>query len=191
MDEVVPRHRPPSPEEARALGHPLRVGILQLAAQSALTNQQLATALGVSPGTSLYHVRILVKAGLLKAGEVRTGDGGALEKPYRSTGVTWWLDDPLKDADDDARLAPIRLFWDQLVSEPDLYVAPLATFLLHLTPDDVLELDRQLLDVIDRWVHTDADRRTDPLAVPHRGAIAAVRLSDLTPATDQAPTSEF
>lgn len=190
MDEAVPRRRPPTPEEARALGHPLRVGILQRAAQSAQTNQQLAIALDVSPGTCLYHVRILLKAGLLEADDVRTGEGGALEKPYRSTGLTWWLDDPLKDADDDARLTPLRMFWDQLVSRPDLYVAPLATFLLHLTPDDVLELDRQLLDVVDRWVHTDADRRRDPLAVPHRGAIAAVRLADLEPAPDRAPTSE-
>ena len=191
MDEAGPRRRPPTPDEARALGHPLRVRILQLATQGEVTNQQLASALDVSPGTSLYHVRILLRAGLLEAGDVRTGGGGALEKPYRSKGVTWWLDDPLKDAGDDARLAPLRLFWEELVSKPTVQVAPLATFLLHLTPDDVIELDRQLLDVVDRWVLSDADRRADPQAVPHRGAFAAVRLSDLSPAAGELPTSDI
>lgn len=149
--------------------------ILRLAAQGELTNQQLASALDVSPGTSLYHVRTLLKAGLLEAGDVRTGDRGALERPYKSTGVTWWLNDPLKDAGDDARMAPLRQFWEELVAGPADNLATYATFLLHLTPADVVELDRQLLKVVDRWVLSEADRKADPQATPHRGAFAALR----------------
>lgn len=151
--------------------------ILRLAAQDDVTNQQLASALNVGPGTSLYHVRMLLKAGLLEAGDVRTGDSGALEKPYRATGVTWWLDDPLKDAGDDLRLAPLRLFWQELLTGRASDLALFATFLLHLTPADVIALDHQLLDVIDQWVLSDGDRRGNPEATQHRGAFAAMRSS--------------
>src|SRR5688572_14187439 len=75
--------------EARALAHPLRLRILRLCAQRALTNKQLADRLDREPGTVLYHVRLLVEAGLLHQEGVRTGDSGALEKPYRSTGQSW------------------------------------------------------------------------------------------------------
>lgn len=162
--------------------------ILRLAAQDDVTNQQLASALDVSPGTSLYHVRTLLTAGLLEAGDVRTGDSGALEKPYRATGVTWWLDDPLKDAGDDLRMAPLRLFWQELLTGQASDVATFATFLLHLTPADVAALDHQLLDVIDQWVLSDADRRSNPQAAPHRGAFAAMRSSTLSTADRNLPS---
>lgn len=189
MDEAAARRRPPTPDEARTLGHPLRMRILRLAAQDDVTNQQLASALDVSPGTSLYHVRTLLKAGLLEAGDVRTGNSGALEKPYRATGVTWWLDDPLKDAGDDLRMAPLRLFWQELLTGQARDVATFATFLLHLTPADVVELDHQLLDVMDQWVMSDADRRSNPEVTPHRGAFAVIRTS-VPPPVDPNPPSD-
>lgn len=184
------RRRAPSPEEARALGHPLRMRILRLTAQDELTNQQLASALQVSPGTSLYHVRMLLKAGLLEAGDVRTGERGALERPYRSTGVTWWLNDPLKDAEGDVRMAPLRQFWDDLQAGPASNLETYATFLLHLTPDDVVELDRQLLEVVDHWVLSDADRKTAPQAEPLRGAFAVLRPPGAPPVDRDQPPSD-
>jgi DNA-binding transcriptional ArsR family regulator len=79
-------------EEARALAHPLRLRILRLCLDEALTNKQLAERLGKDPGTVLHHVRALVDTGFLAAEEVRQGQSGALEKPYRSTGKSWTLD---------------------------------------------------------------------------------------------------
>jgi DNA-binding Lrp family transcriptional regulator len=78
-------------EDLRALTHPLRWRILRLCLDEALTNQQLAQRLSLSPATTLRHVRALAAAGFLAAEPVRTGERGALERPYRATGRTWGL----------------------------------------------------------------------------------------------------
>jgi DNA-binding transcriptional ArsR family regulator len=86
------KRRAATPEEARALAHPLRLRILRLCLDTALTNKQLSERLGKDPGTVLHHVRTLVATGFLAAEEVRQGQSGALEKPYRATGKSWTLD---------------------------------------------------------------------------------------------------
>ena len=80
-----------SAREIKALAHPLRLRILRLCGLHELTNKQLADRLDSQPGTTLYHVRLLVEAGLLEPAPIRTGTSGALEKPYRSSGQSWWL----------------------------------------------------------------------------------------------------
>ena len=68
------RHRPPlratdrrpaTEAEAKALASPLRLRILRLCLDQALTNKQLAGRLGRDPGTVLHHVRTLVATGFL------------------------------------------------------------------------------------------------------------------------------
>src|SRR5215213_1417866 len=93
--------RPPTAAEAKALAHPLRMRILRLCLDQALTNKQLAEWLGKDPGTVLHHVRTLVKSGFLAPDEVRQGTKGALEKPYRATGKSWTLsleESPISEA---------------------------------------------------------------------------------------------
>ena len=93
--------RPATAAEAKALAHPLRMRILRLCLDQALTNKQLAEWLGKDPGTVLHHVRTLVNTGFLVPGEVRHGDKGALEKPYRATGKSWTLsleESPVEEA---------------------------------------------------------------------------------------------
>ncbi len=77
--------------EARALAHPLRLRILRLCIDSAMTNRELAHRLDRDPGTVLYHVRRLVTLGFLKAEPMRRGSSGHLEQPYRITGKSWML----------------------------------------------------------------------------------------------------
>ena len=70
------------PEQLKALGHPLRLRVLEeLGAKTeSLTNRELAQRLGVDPGHLHFHVRMLQKAGLIEL-----ADGGQRrEKPYRS-----------------------------------------------------------------------------------------------------------
>jgi DNA-binding transcriptional ArsR family regulator len=55
-----------TPEQLRALAHPLRQRILQLLTDAPSTNQQLALALGVSPPRLHFHVRELLAAGLIE-----------------------------------------------------------------------------------------------------------------------------
>ena len=70
------------PEQLKALGHPLRLRVLEeLGGNSeTLTNRELAQRLGVDPGHLHFHVRMLQKAGLIE----RADGGQRREKPYRS-----------------------------------------------------------------------------------------------------------
>jgi DNA-binding transcriptional ArsR family regulator len=166
------QRRPATVLEAKALAHPLRSRILRLCAQQELTNKQLAARLGSEPGTVFYHVRLLVDAGLLHQAPVRTGESGALEKPYRSTGQTWWLDGPLAEAEPDARFAPIQAFQDELREAGPASVQMFERFMLHLSPEDVEALDRRILAILDEYIETDDQRLDRPalggIVVLHR-----------------------
>jgi DNA-binding transcriptional ArsR family regulator len=169
--------RPPTVAEAKALGHPLRSRILLLCSRQELTNKQLADRLDSTPGTVLHHVRQLVEVGLLQQAPVRTGASGALEKPYRSNRDVWWLDNPLGDAPPDVRFAPISAFQDELREAGPESVQTFARFLLHLSPEDVAELDRRILAVLDEYIETD-DQRLDQPA--HNGIVVLHRLAEPT-----------
>ena len=67
-------------EQLKALGHPLRLRVFEtLGAGEELTNRELAQRLGVDPGHLHFHVRFLLKAGLIEL----SGGGRGREKPYR------------------------------------------------------------------------------------------------------------
>src|SRR4051812_29787678 len=68
------------PEQLKALGHPLRLKVLQALGQSEepLTNRELAQRLNVDPGHLHFHVRMLNRAGLIERAEA-----AGREKPYR------------------------------------------------------------------------------------------------------------
>jgi DNA-binding transcriptional ArsR family regulator len=151
--------RPATVLEAKALAHPMRQRILRLCAYQELTNKELADRLGSEPGTVFYHVRLLVKSGLLQAAPVRTGESGALEKPYRSTGESWWLDGPLNDAAPEIRFSPVQTFQEELREAGPESVEVYDRFALHLSPEQVTELERRVLAVLDEYVATDDQRR--------------------------------
>jgi len=72
------------PEQLKALGHPLRVRVLEMLSaegERQLTNRELAQRLGVDPGHLHFHVRMLLKAGLIELAEE---NGRGREKPYRA-----------------------------------------------------------------------------------------------------------
>ncbi|MQS06019.1 helix-turn-helix domain-containing protein [Streptomyces sp. IF17] len=205
--------------EAKALAHPLRARILRLCHQRDLTNKQLADRLERDPGTVLYHVRRLLAAGFLEQAPVRTGETGALEKPYRSTGLSWWLDnsfgllspEPAPDAEPagaggpppgatggidpatttgtgtdapdgppdatpvDPTLVPLEAFAAELREAGPRSLRGFTRFALHLSPEDIAELDRRILAVLDEYVETDDQRREHPL---HGGIIALHRLAE-------------
>jgi DNA-binding transcriptional ArsR family regulator len=72
------------PEQLKALGHPLRVRVLEMLGHEGewqLTNRELAQRLGVDPGHLHFHVRMLLRAGLI---ELADENGRGREKPYRA-----------------------------------------------------------------------------------------------------------
>ncbi len=70
------------PAQLKALGHPLRLRVLEELGESGeqLTNRELAQRLGVDPGHLHFHVRMLLQAGLIELAE----RGTRREKPYRA-----------------------------------------------------------------------------------------------------------
>jgi DNA-binding transcriptional ArsR family regulator len=82
MSDVVTIDRA---EQLRALGHTLRLRVLEVLGDGEeLTNRQLAQRLGVDPGHLHFHVRLLLKAGLIELAPGRSGR----EKPYRAVSPT-------------------------------------------------------------------------------------------------------
>jgi DNA-binding transcriptional ArsR family regulator len=74
------------PEQLKALGHPLRLRALEVLGENKeeLTNRELAQRLGVDPGHLHFHVRMLLRAGLIE----RADGGRGREKPYRAVAQT-------------------------------------------------------------------------------------------------------
>jgi DNA-binding transcriptional ArsR family regulator len=83
IPEVLTIHRP---EQLKALGHPLRLRVLEALGESEvpLSNRELAQRLSVDPGHLHFHVRMLLRAELI---EQVPSDKGR-EKPYRSAART-------------------------------------------------------------------------------------------------------
>ena len=87
-ENVAPRQPPlqdvlvlDQPEQLKALGHPLRLRVLEMLGTegvAGLTNRELAQRLGVDPGHLHFHVRMLLRAGLIQLAE----GGRGREKPY-------------------------------------------------------------------------------------------------------------
>lgn len=74
-------------EQLKALGHPLRLKVLEMLGgegEEPLTNRELAKRLSVDPGHLHFHVKMLMRAGLIE----RAGGGKGREKPYRAVATT-------------------------------------------------------------------------------------------------------
>lgn len=74
-------------EQLKALGHPLRLRVLEMLGgegEEPLTNRELAKRLGVDPGHLHFHVKMLMRAGLIERAE----GGKGREKPYRAVATT-------------------------------------------------------------------------------------------------------
>jgi DNA-binding transcriptional ArsR family regulator len=187
LSSVDARRRRATILQAKAASHPLRLRILRLCGQQPMTNKQLADRLHCQPGTTLYHVRLLVEAGLLEPAPVRTGTSGALEKPYRSTGQSWWLSgygdtdegEPYDDRDDEKSLAMIEAFQAELREAGPGSVRTYARFMLHLSEEEVRELDRRILEILDEYTLTDHQRLDQPAL---GGIVLIHQLADPAPA---------
>src|SRR6187401_3397600 len=74
-------------EQLKALGHPLRLRVLEMLGDEggqSLTNRELAQRLDVDPGHLHFHVKMLLRAGLIERAE----GGQGREKPYRAVART-------------------------------------------------------------------------------------------------------
>ncbi len=150
--------KPATAAQAKALGSPIRLRILRLCLHDELTNQQLAARLECDPSTLHYHARILLDAGFLERAEPRRGSRGALEKPYRSTGLSWTLDIGTENVD--ASLAMFDAFRAELGEAGPESVEASSRFVLHLDDPEREELLRRIQEILDEYEATDDQRRT-------------------------------
>jgi len=152
--------RPATAEEAKALAHPLRLRILRLCLDEALTNKQLADRLGKDPGTVLHHVRTLVDTGFLRVEDVRAGTKGALEKPYRATGKSWTLD--VGDAGD--AVAMVDAFREEVLEAGPKAIVAQSRFAMRLSPESRKDLVARLDALADEFALRD-DPGGEPVAL--------------------------
>ncbi len=95
-----------SPAQLKALGHPLRLKVLQAlgASDAPLTNRELAERLAVDPGHLHFHVRMLHRAGLI---ELAPSTGR--EKPYRAVASRLRVGTELREAGLASELQAVQL----------------------------------------------------------------------------------
>ncbi len=150
---------PATAAQAKALGSAIRLRILRLCLHDELTNQQLATRLKCDPSTLLYHARILLDAGFLERAETRHGPTGALEKPYRSTGLSWKLD--LGPEQSDATVAMLEAFGAEMADAGPESVEASSRFVLHLDDGSRNEMMQRIQAILDEYEANDDERRAD------------------------------
>jgi len=156
--------RPATEAEAKALASALRLRILRLCLDEALTNKEIAARLDANPATVLHHVRTLVTTGFLAALQERRGTRGAKEIPYRATLKSWRM----SIVDSDARAASNRAMIDAFLEEVQLVEEPGAVRLirmaLRLSPQEQAEFMRRIGGVIEEFVQR-PDPEGEPLSI--------------------------
>jgi predicted ArsR family transcriptional regulator len=158
MNPMQTERRPATRAEARALTHPLRLRILRLCLDEALTNREIADRLGEQPATTLYHVRTLVRTDFLRREAERRGRRGARELPYRATRKSWTLD---LGPDSTGQLAMIDAVRAELAEAGPDAVLTLSRLGVRLRADQVEELERRLVEIVNAAVADD-----DPAGEP-------------------------
>ncbi len=151
-DPLAMAKRPATTAEARALAHPLRLRILRLCLDGALTNRELADRLGSDPATVLHHVRTLVRTGFLAADPERTGRRGARERPYRATGKSWTL-----DVHDGATglLAQVDALRDELLEAGPEALLSSARLGVRLTPEVLVAFQARFMTLVEELKDAD------------------------------------
>lgn len=147
--------RPATDAEKRALASGLRLRILRMCLDEALTNREIAEVLGKNPATILHHVRTLADTGYLEALEPRRGRRGAREIPYRTTGKSWYT------YTDDSGAPMLEAFLAEVAALPETQRG--MTRLGLRLPAQEMEEFRERLDALLQEFH---DRPRDPEAEP-------------------------
>lgn len=158
----MPARRTATEAEIATLASAVRLRIIRLTYSDALTNAEIAQRLGRDPATTLYHVRRLVTHGFLEACPARRGARGAKEIPYRSTGLSWTLEDPgrdpgLADAELEAFLGEVADVGPAALEQ--------ARLVLRLSAADAAGLRDELFALLRRYAVRPPDPDGDELAL--------------------------
>ncbi len=164
------QRRPATAEEARALANPLRLRILRLCLDRALTNKELAHRLGKDPGTTLHHVRKLVATGFLAPEGERRGARGSVERPYRATGKSWTLD---VGESAPGMLAVVDALRAELTEGTARDIRTMSRLAVRLAPERLDEFVERVKDLVEDLYAAD-----DPAGEPYGFFVAMHRRRD-------------
>lgn len=161
------------PRALRAVAHPLRLRLLGLLrGEGPLTATHAAERLGESPAACSFHLRQLAKYGLVE----EAGGGRGRERPWRATALfTSWPAAPdtpeLAAATDLLSTVIAERYFDRLMrwlerrsSEPREWQARelFGDVAVHLTPDELGELDRSVQQLIEPYLERIANPAVRP-----------------------------
>jgi predicted ArsR family transcriptional regulator len=117
-----------TPDEVKALSHPLRLRVLALCQNESLSNKELADRLRQQPATLLHHVRTLVRTGFLVADPVRRGPRGSTVRPYRATDKSWTIDIGGPRETTGAKIAAVDAAFAEMHAAPSGELGPLLLY---------------------------------------------------------------
>jgi len=161
-----------TPEQVRAMVHPLRIRILDaLREEGTSTATRLAALLGESSGATSYHLRVLAEAGVIEEDPER---GNARDRWWRRAHLLYIP----TDADDPAGRAVeltarhLHLSRDEealrhFVEHMDEFsnewrgAAFTGSFTFHLTPDELLEFGLEFLERLESLRRPPEERPPD------------------------------
>jgi DNA-binding transcriptional ArsR family regulator len=134
-DDVAPVT---TPEQFKALGHPMRHRLLFALGQGQATISQLAAALGSNKGNIAHHLKVLAEAGLVRPAGTRQVRGGTEQYYQRASRGLKYDNAATTDVAFRALAAEIA------AAEPDPFLV-LRT--LRLTPEHAKQLTATLRDL--------------------------------------------
>jgi hypothetical protein len=181
------------PKAMRALAHPVRMALLELlSVAGTITATQASEALGESPANCAFHLRTLAKYGFVR----EAGGGRGRERPWTTTRRTLRIS-PTEQTDAQAALAAdaLSLAWFEHWVERKRrtygssahlpgweHAANMTHRALFLTAEETEQVNREMLEIIDRY----QDRQRDPSLRP-AGALPVEVAVFTSPLTDFAP----
>ena len=161
------------PKAMRALAHPVRMALLELlGVTGTLTATQASEALGESPANCAFHLRTLAKYGFVK----EAGGGRGRERPWTAAQRTIRISSA-DQKDPQAAMAADALgnLWRERWLERAQRVFGSKTRLpgwehatqwtrsaVFLTPDEALQVTREVQRIIDRYQDRDSDPSLRP-----------------------------
>jgi DNA-binding transcriptional ArsR family regulator len=154
--------RPATEQEARAMASGIRLRILRLCLDGALTNKEIAARLGKDPASVLYHVRRLVRTGFLVPEPERRGARGAREVPYRATGKSWILDVVDEKKRKAGSVAMLEAFLADVEAVGVENLSNLTRLGVRLTEQDRKELGRRLYELFDEYARREPTSEGEP-----------------------------
>jgi DNA-binding transcriptional ArsR family regulator len=156
----------------RALGHPVRLALLEALLTGALTATQAGELIGESPTTCSFHLRQLARYGFVE----ETGGGRGRARPWRLT-QTGWTAPAQPDNPEFTRASQAldRVLLDRLMARVRRYVDTAPTYpaewqvatnantsILHLTAAEVAEVTAAYRELAERFRDRWAERSEHP-----------------------------